>query len=118
VDALVGDKLYDSLPTFYFVDDPLKSINVCLCVNSVYRRRGIAPPQAGTPQRLPKRLHFVLDVSGSMYRFNGSDQRLERLLECALLIMEVRPSLDSLIVIQIDIFCVVSLMYEIVICRL
>lgn len=54
----------------------------------VYRRRGVATQQAGTPQRLPKRLHFVLDLSGSMYRFNGSDQRLERSMETALLMME------------------------------
>ncbi len=39
--------------------------------------------------RRPKRLLFVLDVSGSMYRFNGADHRLERLMETALLIMEV-----------------------------
>lgn len=35
-----------------------------------------------------KKFHFVLDVSGSMYRFNGSDGRLERMLEVAVTIME------------------------------
>ena len=48
---------------------------------NVYRKRGTAAPQIGLPQSLPKRLHFVMDVSGSMYRFNGVDKRLERLLE-------------------------------------
>ena len=28
----------------------------------------------------------MMDVSGSMYRFNGEDQRLERLLEGALMV--------------------------------
>ena len=35
-----------------------------------------------------KRLRFVMDCSGSMYRFNGYDERLIRCLEAALLIME------------------------------
>lgn len=35
-----------------------------------------------------KHLHFLVDVSGSMYRFNGFDQRLERMLEIAVIIME------------------------------
>jgi hypothetical protein len=34
------------------------------------------------------KLYFALDVSGSMYRFNGADGRLERLLECTLMVME------------------------------
>lgn len=33
-------------------------------------------------------LHFVVDVSGSMYRFNGLDGRLDRMLEIVLMIME------------------------------
>lgn len=32
---------------------------------------------------------FVMDVSGSMSRFNGQDGRLDRLLQCTAL---VRPS--------------------------
>ena len=35
-----------------------------------------------------KRLLFVLDVSASMYRFNSMDGRLNRLVECAIMIME------------------------------
>lgn len=54
----------------------------------VYRRRGIAPRESGLPQSLPKRVAIVVDCSGSMYRFNGSDQRLERLMEAVLLIMQ------------------------------
>ena len=61
----------------------------------VYRRRGIPIAQSGALQRLPKRLQFVMDVSGSMYRFNGSDQRLERLLEATLLIMEALEGFEN-----------------------
>ena len=39
-------------------------------------------------QEKPKRLRLVVDVSGSMYRFNGHDQRLERMLESTLMVME------------------------------
>ena len=39
-------------------------------------------------QEKPKSLCFLLDVSGSMYRFNGQDQRLDRLLQTALMLME------------------------------
>jgi hypothetical protein len=35
----------------------------------------------------PKRLRLVVDVSGSMYRFNGVDNRLERELESVLMVL-------------------------------
>uniref|UniRef100_H2YJD5 VWFA domain-containing protein n=1 Tax=Ciona savignyi TaxID=51511 RepID=H2YJD5_CIOSA len=44
--------------------------------------------QPGTPQQKPKRIRVVMDVSGSMYRFNGLDNRLERTVEAACLVME------------------------------
>ena len=34
------------------------------------------------------RLQFIMDVSGSMYRFNSRDKRLERMLEAALLVRQ------------------------------
>ncbi len=34
----------------------------------------------------------MVDVSGSMYRFNGRDLRLERMLEAVLLVMETFPT--------------------------
>jgi hypothetical protein len=55
----------------------------------IYKRRGEATPMHGAPQSLPKRLCFLVDISGSMYRFNGSDKRLDRMLETATMIMEV-----------------------------
>ncbi|KAG4058579.1 von Willebrand factor A domain-containing protein 8 [Phytophthora cactorum] len=59
----------------------------------VFKRRGVSdsPFQAlaGHQQdQEPKRMLFVMDVSGSMYRFNGQDSRLERILETSLMIME------------------------------
>ena len=39
-------------------------------------------------QARPKRLRFVLDVSGSMYRFNSEDRRLERCCQMAVMLME------------------------------
>jgi von Willebrand factor A domain-containing protein 8 len=51
----------------------------------IYKRRGST---GDAPLQKKKRIRFVLDCSGSMYRFNGYDQRLVRCLEAALLIME------------------------------
>lgn len=57
----------------------------------VFKRRGL-PEGArdassdGSGAIIQKRLQFVMDVSGSMYRFNSRDQRLERMLEAALLV--------------------------------
>lgn len=63
----------------------------------VFKRRGnpaaqsaVSSASSGTPPH-QKRLHFVVDVSGSMYRFNGQDRRLERLLEAMLLVLESVP---------------------------
>ncbi len=54
----------------------------------MYRRRGDAPPEPFAPQVKPKFIRFVFDLSGSMYRFNGLDGRLERSLEAACMVME------------------------------
>ena len=40
---------------------------------SIYKKRGELDPEPGAPQEKPKRLRLVVDVSGSMYRFNGKD---------------------------------------------
>lgn len=55
---------------------------------NVFKARGKQKPLDGSPQNKPKRMRFVMDVSGSMARFNGTDRRLERLLQCTLMIME------------------------------
>ncbi|TKR72344.1 hypothetical protein L596_019812 [Steinernema carpocapsae] len=55
---------------------------------AIYRRRLDVPPEPGSEQRKPKRLRLCFDVSGSMYRFNGYDNRLQKSMETALLAME------------------------------
>uniref|UniRef100_A0A1I7YH63 VWFA domain-containing protein n=1 Tax=Steinernema glaseri TaxID=37863 RepID=A0A1I7YH63_9BILA len=55
---------------------------------AIYRRRLDVPPEPGSDQKKPKRLRLCFDVSGSMYRFNGYDNRLQRSMESALLCME------------------------------
>ena len=55
---------------------------------AIYKRRGTKNPDAFGLQQHPKRLRFLVDVSGSMYRFNGHDLRLQRMMEVACLVME------------------------------
>ncbi|KAL5520838.1 hypothetical protein ACEPAF_2841 [Sanghuangporus sanghuang] len=54
---------------------------------TVYKRRGTEKPEMGRPQIKPKRIRFVFDVSGSMYRFQY-DGRLQRSFETAVMLME------------------------------
>jgi hypothetical protein len=54
----------------------------------VYKRRGIIDPSSGHRVPKPKRLRFVVDCSGSMYRFNSYDERLNRCLQATALVME------------------------------
>ncbi|CAH2048800.1 unnamed protein product, partial [Iphiclides podalirius] len=55
---------------------------------AIYRRRTEQEPPPGSPPDKPKRLRLVLDVSGSMYRFNSYDGRLERSMEAVVLLTE------------------------------
>lgn len=55
---------------------------------SIYKRRGEKDPELGTPQEKPKRIRLLVDVSGSMYRFNGYDGRMNREMEATLMMME------------------------------
>ncbi|VDM60642.1 unnamed protein product [Angiostrongylus costaricensis] len=54
---------------------------------NIYRRRLDQLPEIGSPLLKPKRMRLCFDVSGSMYRFNGYDKRLQRSLEAALMVM-------------------------------
>lgn len=68
--------------------DDRKLIDGVVGEKSIYRRRGEEDRMPGMHQEKPKSLCFLLDVSGSMYRFNGQDQRLDRLLQTTLMLME------------------------------
>ncbi|XP_061677938.1 von Willebrand factor A domain-containing protein 8 isoform X2 [Syngnathoides biaculeatus] len=61
---------------------------------AIYKRRGELDPEPGTPQQKPKRLRVLVDVSGSMYRFNGVDGRLERSMEAVCMVMEALESYE------------------------
>ncbi len=58
--------------------DDTKLIDGVMGDRYIYKRSGTV--EEGPIQK-PKRLRFVMDCSGSMYRFNGYDERLLRFLE-------------------------------------
>lgn len=62
----------------------------------VFKRRGTAVDSKVSSKLSSDkmRIKVVVDVSASMYRFNGYDGRLERLLEATLMIMEALRSDD------------------------
>ncbi|XP_036613372.1 von Willebrand factor A domain-containing protein 8 [Trichosurus vulpecula] len=68
--------------------DDTKIIDGLTGEKAIYKRRGEMHPELGSPQQKPKRLRLLVDVSGSMYRFNGVDGRLERSMEAVCMVME------------------------------
>lgn len=68
--------------------DDSKLVEGLVGEKAVYRRRGEKEPELGSPQQKPKLVQIICDVSGSMYRFNGYDARMERQLEAILMVME------------------------------
>eukprot|EP00057_Strongylocentrotus_purpuratus_P016489 XP_011670963.1 PREDICTED: von Willebrand factor A domain-containing protein 8 [Strongylocentrotus purpuratus] len=68
--------------------DEVKLIEGLTGEKAIYKRRGEQDPEMGSPQEHPKRLKLVVDVSGSMYRFNGHDGRLDRTLQAICMAME------------------------------
>ncbi|XP_028163508.1 von Willebrand factor A domain-containing protein 8 [Ostrinia furnacalis] len=68
--------------------DDAKIIEGLTGERSIYRRRMEQEPPPGAPPDKPKRLRLVVDVSGSMYRFNSYDGRLERSMEAVVLLTE------------------------------
>ncbi|RVE58198.1 hypothetical protein OJAV_G00206850 [Oryzias javanicus] len=68
--------------------DDTKIIDGLTGEKAIYKRRGEQDPELGSPQQKPKRLRVLADVSGSMYRFNGVDGRLERSMEAVCMVME------------------------------
>ncbi|XP_072370485.1 von Willebrand factor A domain-containing protein 8-like [Scyliorhinus torazame] len=68
--------------------DDTKIIDGLTGEKAIYKRRGEVEPELGSPQQKPKRLRLLVDVSGSMYRFNGLDGRLERSMEAVCMVLE------------------------------
>ena len=54
----------------------------------------------GSPQQKPKLMRLLCDVSGSMYRFNGYDGRLEREMEAMLMVMEALEKYENKIQVR------------------
>eukprot|EP01006_Ploeotia_vitrea_P010599 TRINITY_DN27508_c0_g1_i1.p1 TRINITY_DN27508_c0_g1~~TRINITY_DN27508_c0_g1_i1.p1 ORF type:complete len:135 (+),score=19.96 TRINITY_DN27508_c0_g1_i1:57-407(+) len=69
--------------------DENKLVEAIAGEHNIFKRRADDPNKSGfnDPNR-KKKLKFVLDVSASMYRFNGMDRRLNRVIETAVMIME------------------------------
>eukprot|EP00066_Takifugu_rubripes_P009279 XP_003976079.1 PREDICTED: von Willebrand factor A domain-containing protein 8 isoform X1 [Takifugu rubripes] len=68
--------------------DDAKIIDGLTGEKTIYKRRGELEPELGSPYQKAKRLRVLADVSGSMYRFNGVDSRLERSMEAVCMVME------------------------------
>lgn len=62
---------------------------------NIYKKRAEQEPEPGQPQEKPKRLKLLVDVSGSMYRFNGYDGRLDRQLEAVVMVMEAFDGFET-----------------------
>ena len=75
--------------------DDTKLIEGLAGERNIYRQRREEEPEVGAPQTKPKRLRLLVDISGSMYRFNGHDGRLERELEATLMVMEAFEGFET-----------------------
>ncbi|KAK7080894.1 von Willebrand factor A domain-containing protein 8 [Halocaridina rubra] len=75
--------------------DDTKLIEGLAGERTIFRQRREEEPEIGAPQTKPKRLRLVVDVSGSMYRFNGHDGRLEREIEATLMVMEAFEGFET-----------------------
>jgi hypothetical protein len=80
--------------TFGELDDS-KIVDGAAGERNVYKRRGSEDVSPGAQFKKPKQLRFVFDVSGSMYRFNGQDGRLDRLLETAVTVMSALDGMST-----------------------
>lgn len=75
--------------------DETRLVDALAGESNVFRRRREREPRPGEPPMQPKRALFLFDASASMYRFNGTDGRLRRTCETAVMIMEALQGLES-----------------------
>ncbi|RKP11361.1 hypothetical protein BJ684DRAFT_22079 [Piptocephalis cylindrospora] len=94
VDATRKERVWLKGQTSGEVDDS-RLVDGLAGEKNIYRRRGVADDRTHlmTAAR-PKRLHIIMDVSASMFRFNAHDGRLDRSLEAALMMMEALQGLE------------------------
>ena len=94
VQARAKERSWLKHTTFGELDDS-KIVDGAAGERNVYKRRGSENVTPGTQLKKPKQLRFVFDVSGSMYRFNGQDGRLDRLLETAVMVMSALDGMST-----------------------
>jgi hypothetical protein len=76
--------------------DDTRLVEAIIGDKNVFKKRGDDKDANNDLQiEKPKRLRLLVDVSGSMYRFNGVDKRLERQLETVLMVMEAFNGYES-----------------------
>jgi len=89
------ERIWQKQQTHGEIDDSL-IVDGVAGEKAIYRRRAsVHANSAGNQARLPKRVKFVLDVSGSMYTFNRIDQRLNKLCELLVFIFEAFEGLEK-----------------------
>ena len=87
IEARKHERVWQRLRTSGELDDT-RLVEGVTGERAIYKHRGDKDPRDHGQQQRPKRLLFAMDVSASMYRFNGNDGRLDRLLESGVMIME------------------------------
>jgi MoxR-like ATPase len=92
--AAEGERVWVTGQTDGVWDDK-KLVEGIVGEKNVYKRRVDSKESNPFQQKYKKRLVFVLDVSASMYRFNGMDQRLTKLLETTVMVMEAFAGFES-----------------------
>ncbi|XP_028966962.1 von Willebrand factor A domain-containing protein 8 [Galendromus occidentalis] len=68
--------------------DETKLVEAAAGEKNIFKRRMVPEHKNRGRQEKPKRLVLLVDVSGSMYRFNGYDARLEREMEAVIMMMD------------------------------
>nr|XP_018907546.1 PREDICTED: von Willebrand factor A domain-containing protein 8 [Bemisia tabaci] len=81
--------------------DDAKLIEGITGEQAIYRRRTEPQPDIPNIQQKPKRLKLVVDVSASMYRFNGYDGRMIRQMEAVVLVLEALAGHEDRIKVDI-----------------
>ena len=68
---------------------------------NVFVRRGEEEKEVGAPDSEAKQMRLVVDVSGSMYRFNSIDARMERSMEAVLMVLEAFKGFEEKVQLEI-----------------
>ena len=68
---------------------------------NVFVRRGEEEREVGAPDSESKLMRLLVDVSGSMYRFNSIDGRLERSMEAVLMVLEAFKGFEEKVQLEV-----------------